>query len=105
MKTPEQLGDALKTLGVDHVYFQPPGSGQGKLKYPCFIYNIGSVSQRFADNYMYNHTNRYTVMWIGQNPNDGVRIIEAVLKSFKMARYDRSYTADNLNHHVFDIYW
>jgi len=105
MKTPEQLGDELKSLGVENVYFQPPGSGQGKLKYPCFIYSIGSVSQRFADNEMYNHTKRYTVMWIGSSPTEGFEIIEPVLRKFKMARYDRFYTADNLNHHVFDIYW
>lgn len=105
MKTPSQLGDELKALGVKNVYFQPPGSGQGKLKYPCFIFNIAGVTPRFADNYTYHFTNRYTVTWIGSNPNDGVSMIEAMLKKFKMIRYDRFYTADGLNHHVFDLYW
>ena len=87
-------------LGSNHVYFQPPASV--RLEYPCIIYEHSRNNTRFADNVPYSITRQYTVTAIDRNPDS--KIPDEIAK-LSMCTMDRSYTADNLNHYVFTIYY
>lgn len=91
----------IEVLGSKNVYFQPPENR--KLSYPCVIYSRSNGDVEFADNkaYMFNH--RYQVIYIDPDPESDfpTRLIERLPKCV----YDRHYTADNLNHEVFNLYY
>jgi hypothetical protein len=72
------------------------------MQYPCIVYNRDSVDTEFADNTPYRHTKRYQVTVIDRNPDSGVPDKVAALP---MCSYDRFFTADNLNHDVFNIFF
>lgn len=85
---------------VKKAYFQqPPTTG---IEYPCIIYKRDSAETTFADNNPYSTTKRYMVTVIDKNPDS--TIPDAVAK-LPMCRFDRHYTADNLNHDVFNLYF
>ena len=94
-----QLHQLLETF-VDNVYFQPPTNIQ--LKYPCIIYKRDSADTKFADDNPYNHTKRYMVTVIDQDPDSE---IPDKVASMPMSLFNRFYTADNLNHDVFNVYF
>lgn len=98
LKLHEEL---VSVLGSRNVYFQPPESV--KIKYPCIIYERDSADIKFANDKPYKNVFRYTVTVIEKDP-DGL-FIEKLLGHFHMCRYDRHYTADNLNHDVFTLYY
>lgn len=83
------------------VYFQPPESV--KMAYPCIRYSKPGITSAHANNKIYRNTDRYEVIVIDQDP-DSV-IPEKILSHFSMCSFDRGYTADNLNHFVFTIYY
>jgi hypothetical protein len=87
-------------LGSRNVYFQPPANVQ--MQYPCIVYELDTVESLFADNKPYRHTKRYQVTVIDSDPDSGLpdKIAELPLCSFQ-----RHYTADNLNHDVFNLFF
>jgi hypothetical protein len=87
-------------LGTRNVYFQPPANVQ--MQYPCIVYNRDSANTQFAGNTPYRNTKRYQVTVIDRNPDSGIPDKVAVLP---MCSYDRFFTADNLNHDVFTIFF
>ena len=88
------------TLGSRNVYFQPPETV--KMTYPCIVYSRNSVDATYANNSLYNHKIRYTVMLIDKNPDS--LIVDKLLK-LPLCSFDRHYAKDNLNHDVFNIYY
>lgn len=86
-------------LGSGNVYFQPPESV--KMKYNCIRYKVNTIDSVYANNNPYKHDNGYIGTVISPDPE--CKIIEKILKLPK-CRFDRFYTADNLNHWVFIIY-
>jgi hypothetical protein len=96
-----QLQHLFETLlGSRNVYFQPPANVQ--MQYPCIVYELDTVESLFADNKPYRHTKRYQVTVIDSDPDSGLpdKIAELPLCSFQ-----RHYTADNLNHDVFNLFF
>lgn len=87
-------------LGSDHVYFQPPEGT--KLKYPCIIYKLGDIDTKFADNSGYTNRKKYSITIIDKNPDSELPDEFAKLP---LSRFDRFFTADNLNHWVFALYF
>lgn len=87
-------------LGSDHVYFQPGPSIT--LKYPCIIYKRSTGDTKFADNKGYRFTKKYQITIIDEDPDSG--LIDEMAK-LPMCVFDRHYTADNLNHDVFNLYF
>lgn len=87
-------------LGSSNVYFQPPESIQ--LKYPCIIYQWNTGDASFADNHPYIFTPRYQLMVIDRNPDSAIPHKIARLPKCTM---DRTFTTDNLNHWVFNLYF
>ena len=87
-------------LGSDNVYFQPPPTL--KLEYPCIIYKRDQVRTRFANNLPYKRKKRYQITVVDQNPDSDIpdRVGE-----LPMCSHDRFYTADNLNHDVYTLFF
>jgi len=86
--------------GVADAYFQPPSSTT--MQYPCIRYVRSDIDQDSADNVVYRTMTRYQVTVIDRNPDS---TIVDVIKQMPLCIYDRSYTADNLNHDVFNLYY
>lgn len=87
-------------LGTDKVYFQPPANVL--LTYPCIIYKRDYTQTIFATNNPYRHTIRYQVTVIDTNPDSA---IPEKVGALPMCLFDRFYTADNLNHDVFNLFF
>lgn len=85
---------------TDHVYFQPPTNVQ--LEYPCIIYRREYANTLFADNGPYRHTKRYQVTVIDRDPDSAIPDKVAKLP---MCTFNRFFTADNLNHDVYHLFF
>lgn len=94
------LQQILETMGAAEVYFQPPSNKS--MVYPCIRYEIDSESVQYADNRRHRTDMRYTVTIIDRNPDSAIpnKVAELPLCSF-----NRFYTADNLNHFVYNLYF
>jgi len=90
----------VSLLGSDNVYFQPPPTV--KMQYPCIIYKRDNINTGFADNKPYKHKKRYQVIVVDTNPDSDIHERVAALP---MCSYDRFYTADNLNHDVYTLFF
>lgn len=96
-----QLHDILKgLLGSNYVYFQPPPSIQ--MKYPCIIYSRDAANTDFADNHPYRYLKRYQVTVVDQNPDSD---IPGKIAGLPMCIFDRFYTAEDLNHDVYKLFF
>ncbi len=89
-----------ETLGSRQVYFQPPSSI--RMKYPAIIYSRSRIGNKFANDFIYNQSYQYSITVIDEDPDS--EIVERVSK-LPMCSFDRHYTADNLNHDTFTIYY
>ena len=87
-------------LGTRNVYFQPPSTL--KMSYPAIVYNRDDVDTTFADNNPYRRTTRYQLTVIDKNPDSP---IPDKVGSLPMCIFNRHFSADNLNHDVFTIYY
>jgi hypothetical protein len=93
------LHQLLETF-VDNVYFQPPTNI--RLEYPCIIYKRDYADTKFANDKPYNHMLRYMVTIIDRNPDSN---IPDKVAAMPMSLFNRFYTADNLNHDVYNVYF
>lgn len=93
------LHEKLKTF-VPNVYFQPPPSII--MSYPCIVYKRDDAETLFADNSPYRYTKRYMVTVIDPDPDSAIPDKVATLP---MCLYNRFYTADQLNHDVFHLFF
>lgn len=87
-------------LGSENVYFQPPPNVA--MKYPCIVYKLDAASTEFASNVPYRHTKRYQVTVIDRNPDSD---IPDKIARLPMCVSNRFFTADGLNHNVFNLYF
>lgn len=95
------LHDILEeVLGSSNVYFQPPASVS--LKYPCILYSRETAETEFADNNPYSYTKAYSVTVIDPDPDS---VIPDKVARLPMCRHSRFFTADQLNHDVFNIFF
>jgi hypothetical protein len=94
-----QLHQLLETF-TPNVYFQPPTNVQ--LEYPCIIYKRDFAETKFADDRPYNHRKRYMVIIIDPDPDSE---IPEKVAAMPLSLFNRFYTADNLNHDVFNVYY
>lgn len=101
MGTRLELHSKLKeVLKSDNVYFQPPATIQ--MKYPCIVYELSDFDIRYADNENYTVKRRYTVTIIDKNPD--TKNMDELCSKF-VCRPNRFFTANNLNHYVFELYY
>lgn len=92
-------------IGSNYVYFQPPESL--KLTYPCIVYSLDSSSSNYANDHLYKHVFKYSVIFISKNPDEIITQawVSKMTSSISICSYSRRYIADNLTHDVFDIYY
>lgn len=95
-----QLAIGIRSDHKPNVFFQPP-SGISMV-YPCIVYQRDSVSEIFADNILYLGKKAYLITVIDSDPES--EIPDKIAK-FPLASFDRHYTADNLNHDVYLLYF
>lgn len=94
-----QLQQLLETF-TENVYFQPPENVQ--LQYPCIIYKRDYAVTEFADDNPYNHIKRYMIIVIDRDPDS---VIPDKIAALPMSAFNRFYTADNLNHDVYNVFF
>jgi hypothetical protein len=94
-----QLQNLLESI-TEHVYFQPPENVA--LQYPCIIYKRDFADTKFADNHPYSHYLRYMVTVIDRDPDSDIPNQVAALP---MCIFNRFFTADNLNHDVYQVFF
>lgn len=87
-------------LGSGQVYFQPPANVQ--MQYPCVVYKRDLSTTQFADDSPYRYTKRYQITVIDRDPDSA---IPDKIAALPMCLHNRFFTADNLNHDVFNIYF
>jgi hypothetical protein len=95
------LHQILKTLlGNSNVYFQPPATV--KLSYPCIIYRRNDIGTDFANDLPYTMNKQYQITVIDQDPDS---LIPDKVGEMPKCSFDRHFTADNLNHDVYNLYY
>ena len=87
-------------LGSTNVYFQPPPTIE--MNYPAIVYKRDDIRTEFANDKPYKNKTRYQVTVIDRNPDS---LIPAKVGQLPMCVFDRFYTADNLNHDVYTLYF
>ena len=101
MGTRLELQTMLETLlGSRNVYYQPPASV--KMSYPAIVYSRASIKNLNADDDVYQQYKAYRVTVVDKNPDSP--IVDAVSK-LRLCSFQQHYTADNLNHDVFLLYY
>lgn len=96
-----QLQSLLESiLGSRNVYFQPPANVQ--MQYPCIIYERDAADAKFADDIPYRHTKRYQVTVVDRDPDSSIPDRIAALP---LCSYSRFFTADDLNHDVYNLFF
>lgn len=96
-----ELQDVLvETLGSENVYFSPPPTMT--MNYPCIVYRRDYTLTEFADNRPYKNKKRYQVTVIDPDPDS---TIHEKVAELPLCSYDRFFTADNLNHDVYRLFF
>jgi len=93
--------ELCKVLGSRNCYFQPPSSVQ--MSYPCIRYSLRRIETPKADNEKYLYNASYDLIVIDVTPDS--KIPMDLMNHFQMCSFDRSYTADNLNHFSLTLYF
>jgi hypothetical protein len=96
----ENLLPAYKEDEDTHVYFQPPASVN--MLYPAIRYSLKDIANEHADDIAYIQSRCYDVMVIDEDPDSSIVTSVAAIP---MCSFDRHYTADNLNHWTFILYF
>lgn len=100
-RTREELhSELVAILGSNNVYYQPPPSIF--MRYPAIVYKRNDIRNKHADNLPYRQGHMYDLTVIDEDPDS--EIVTRVSK-LPRCRFDRHYTADELNHDVFTIYY
>ena len=94
-----ELQSLLETI-TPNVYFQPPASLQ--MVYPCIVYKRDNMRPEFANNVPYLLTTRYLVTAIDRDPDS---TIPSLIAALPLCLSNRAYSANNLNHDVFVLYF
>ena len=94
-----KLQSLLETL-TPKVYFQPPENVH--IEYPSIVYQLDNADTKFADGIPYSYTKRYQITVIDQDPDSAIPDKVAALP---MSVFQRHFTAENLNHDVFIVFF
>lgn len=99
MHSRSDLQTILMTI-CNNVYYQPPESV--RMTYPAIVYERRLIDNIHANDNVYGQKKSYEVTVIDKNPDS--MIVDRVSK-LPYCSHNRHYTADNLNHDVFIIYY
>ena|SRR5437868_6530404 len=85
---------------TENVYFQPPINIE--MQYPCIIYHRDESRSEFADNRPYARTKRYQITVVDRNPDSE---LPDVVEDLPYCSFNRHFSAENLNHYVFTLFF
>ncbi len=85
---------------TEHVYNQPPTNVA--IQYPCILYKRTAEEVQWADNRRFADKIRYEVTVIDPNP-DGT--LWQKVRELPLCKLERHFTADTLNHDVFNLFF
>ena len=95
----EMLTAFQEAVGEEpHVYFQPPESV--KMQYPCFVYHQSQDDVIHGNDRPYLHREVYEVPYITRQAEP---VLPEAMKGLPNTRFNRRYTAENLNHFAFTV--
>ena len=94
----EELCEVLESRNV---YFQAPESV--KMSYDAIRYGLAGFNTIRANNGIYRIVNQYDGVVITVDPD--TTIPNKMMSRFKMCSFGRPYTADNLHHYPFTLYY
>lgn len=94
----EILNDIIRN---GNCYFSPPNGF--KMKYPCIVYKYENNRDDRADNMRYTRFRRYTVTVITDDPDSNIS--DQLLDRFTYCTLVRTFSSDNLNHFVHDLFY
>lgn len=86
--------------GDTHVYFDPPMDL--KMKYDAIRYKSKPIDKVYANNTAYMYRTPYEIIVIYRKPDSDY---VSKLLALPYCSHDRHYTANNLHHDVFTIYY
>ena len=92
--------DLYNEIYNERVIYQPPATFA--IDYPCVLYHQTGGDTNHANNNPYHFKKRYMILVIDRNPDS--RIPGAIGK-ISGCQLDRVYTADNLYHWAFNLYY
>ena len=72
------------------------------MNYPCIVYRRSDIDTDFANDKPYNTYKRYQVIVIDTNPDS---VLPDRVGKLPKCSFDRHFTADNLNHDVYNLYY
>lgn len=93
--------ELCEVLGSRNVYFQTPENV--RMQYDAIRYSLGGKDIIRANNGVYRIMNRYDGVIITRDPDTDIP--DRLLSHFKMCSFGSPYTADNLNHYPFTLYY
>lgn len=70
--------------------------------YPAIVYERDRADSKFADDFAYLITRKYSLKLISRDPDESMFDAIAALP---MCAHQRFFVVDNLNHDVFNIYF
>lgn len=94
-----QLQTLLESI-TEHVYFQPPTNMQ--MQYPCILYSRDETWTAHADNLPYARLKRYQVTVVDRNPDSE---LPDMVQDLPYCRFDRHFSAAELHHYVFTLFF
>ena len=90
----------LSILGSKHVYYQPPESVN--MSYPAIVYTKVDERVVYANNTAYAGKTAYTVIVIDSDPDS---LLPGKVGALPTCGFRTRYTANNLNHDVYRLYY
>lgn len=93
--------ELCELLGSRNAYFQPPASVI--MEYDAIRYALAGKDVKRANDKIYQSTNQYDGVIITTDPDS--ELPDKLLNHFQMCSLGRPYTADNLNHFPFTLYY
>lgn len=72
------------------------------MEYPCIVYSLDNAKTEFADNHPYSRFKRWQVTVIDRDPDT---LIPDDIAQLPLTVFERSFSAGNLHHHVFNMYF
>lgn len=85
---------------VGKLYFQPETNLT--MQFPCTVYKRDQSSTQHADNIKYRHKKRWQITHICNDPDCP---FPDMLEALPLCAFDRSFTSDNLNHSILNLYF
>lgn len=72
------------------------------MEYECIVYSQDNAKTEFAGNKPYSRAKRYQVTVISRNPDTPT---PDKIAKLPLSNLNRIFTADNLHHYVFNLYF